>query len=232
MNGNSAFAAHISGHAPEQFFTLWTVFRRSADSTTPDDAASFEDLLPEIGTEGITLRGVYDISSMRADADVMIWLHGNRPEALQAAVRKIRRTRLFAGTTITWSAMGVHREAEFAKDHIPAYAQGTEPEAWVCVYPFVRSYDWYLLPAEERGQMLRDHGLLGREFPQVISNTVSSFALGDWEWLLALEAPELTDLVDLMRHLRTTHARRYVREEVPFFAGRRIAPSDVPDVLR
>ena len=85
--------------------------------------------------------------------------------------------------------MGVHREAEFAKNHTPAYSRGVEPAEWLCVYPFVRSYEWYLLPDAERGAMLRDHGMLGREFPQVISNTVSSFALGDWEWILGLEAP-------------------------------------------
>jgi chlorite dismutase len=232
LNGISASTARTPDKEPEQFFTLWTVFSRGVDSTTPDSTASFEDLLAEISQDGTTLRGAYDVSSMRADADVMVWLHGSRPEALQSAVRKIRRTRLFAGTTVAWSAMGVHREAEFAKSHVPAYAEGIKPGAWVCVYPFVRSYDWYLLPAEERGLMLRDHGLLGREFPQVISNTVSSFALGDWEWLLALEAPELTDLVDLMRHLRTTNARQHVREEVPFFTGRRIEPSQIADVLR
>jgi len=232
LNGNLTSSVQAPVADPEQFFTLWTVFSRGGDRMATNSTASFEDLLAELNHEGTTLRGAYDVSSMRADADVMVWLHGSRPEALQSAVRKIRRTHAFAGTTITWSAMGVHREAEFAKNHVPAYAQGIKPEAWVCVYPFVRSYDWYLLPAEERGLMLRDHGRLGREFPQVVSNTVSSFALGDWEWLLALEAPNLTDLVDLMRHLRTTSARQHVREEVPFFTGRRIEPSEIADVLR
>ncbi|MDQ1596191.1 MAG: hypothetical protein QOH40_2747, partial [Arthrobacter pascens] len=99
------------------------------------------------------------------------------------------------------------------------------------VYPFVRSYEWYLLPEEERGKMLRDHGMLGRDFPQVISNTVSSFALGDWEWILGLEAPELVDLVDLMRHLRSTEARNHVREEIPFYTGRRITTGEIAEVL-
>lgn len=163
----------------EPFFTLWTVFSRRGSRTPTDATTAFEELLADLGHEGITLRGAYDVSSMRSDADVMIWLHGNRPEELQSAVRRIRRTRLFADTAVTWSAMGVHREAEFAKNHVPAYAEGLEPGAWVCVYPFVRSYDWYLLPAQERGLMLREHGMRGREYPHVISNTVSSFALGD-----------------------------------------------------
>ena len=72
----------------------------------------------------------------------------------------------------------------------------------MCVYPFVRSYEWYLLPDEERRAMLAEHGQMARDFPDVRANTVASFALGDYEWILAFEADELHRIVDLMRHLR------------------------------
>lgn len=213
-----------------QFYTLWTVFKRSAGA--PDDGSALESAASDLEAAGIRVRGFYDVSAMRADADIMVWLHGSRPEELQAGVRTLRRTATLAGTEIVWSAMGVHRDAEFSKSHSPAFSRGIAPAEWVCVYPFVRSYDWYILPSEERREMLYDHGMKGRQYPQVISNTVSSFALGDWEWILALEAPELVDLVDLMRHLRETEARRHVREEVPFYTGRRINAQDVAEVLR
>ena len=76
------------------------------------------------------------------------------------------------------------------------------------------------------------HGMMGREYDQVLSNTVAAFALGDYEWLLALEADELHDTVDLMRHLRASGARMHVREEVPFFSGRRVDEAGVVEVLR
>jgi chlorite dismutase len=213
-----------------QFYTLWTVFKRSAGA--PDDGGALDAATAELAAAGVTVRGFYDVSAMRAEADIMVWLHGSRPEDLQAAVRTLRRTATLAGTDIVWSAMGVHRDAEFSKSHSPAFSRGVAPAEWVCVYPFVRSYEWYILPTEERREMLYDHGMKGREFPQVISNTVSSFALGDWEWILALEAPELVDLVDLMRYLRETEARRHVREEVPFYTGRRITAQEAAEVLR
>ncbi|AMB41116.1 chlorite dismutase family protein [Arthrobacter sp. TES] len=232
MSHTSAESVTKTAENEEQFFTLWTVFKRSADVLRSGEAAQeFEALTGKLAADGVTVRGCYDVSAMRADADIMVWLHGSKPEDLQSAVRAIRRSKLFAGTEIVWSAMGVHREAEFAKNHVPAYARGVEPSTWLCVYPFVRSYEWYILPAEERGKMLRDHGLLGRDFPQVISNTVSSFALGDWEWILGLEAPELVDLVDLMRHLRATEARNHVREEIPFYTGRRVTAAEIAEVL-
>ncbi|WP_394939102.1 hydrogen peroxide-dependent heme synthase [Psychromicrobium sp. YIM B11713] len=217
-------------------FTLWTVVKRVDQPTAGNDedkALAFEALLEQLAEQSITLRGSYDVSAMRNDADVMLWLVGPTAEGLQQAVRELRRSELFANTEIAWSAMGVHREAEFAKSHIPSYMRpGLEPKQWLCVYPFVRSYEWYILPDEERGRMLREHGLMGRDFPGVLANTVSSFALGDWEWLLGLEADDVLELVDLMRHLRATDARMHVREEVPFYTGRRINAAEIAEVLR
>lgn len=229
-------------HAPQQteegaeapgelFYTLWTVFKRGS-ATTDSGAHTLDEVVASFEQDGVVLRGFYDVSAMRADADVMVWLHGPRPEDLQMAVRRLRRTEMFAETTMVWSAMGVHRDAEFSKSHSPAFSRGVAPAEWVCVYPFVRSYEWYILPTDERREMLMDHGLKGRKYPQVISNTVSSFALNDYEWILALEAPELVDLVDLMRYLRETEARRHVREEVPFYTGRRINHDEIAEVLQ
>ncbi len=94
----------------------------------------------------------------------------------------------------------------------------------MCVYPFVRSYEWYLLEDAERRRLLAEHGMMARDYPDVRANTVSSFALGDYEWMLAFEADELYRIVDLMRHLRGSETRRHVREEVPFYTGRRRTP--------
>jgi chlorite dismutase len=215
-------------------WTLWTVLHLPAGAAALAPAGPALPALNEALDEtpdGVVVRGLYDVSGMRAGADLMVWLHGDRPEDLQAEIRRLRRTAELAPLATTWAAMGVHRPAEFSASHAPAYMRDTEPLAWLTVYPFVRSYEWYLLPPEERGAMLREHGLKGREFPQVLSNTVASFALGDYEWLLGLEADDVTDLVDLMRYLRATDARRHVREEVPFFTGRRIPADEVAEVL-
>jgi hypothetical protein len=89
------------------------------------------------------------------------------------------------------------------------------------VYPFVRSYEWYLLDPAERRRMLAEHGTIAREYPDVRSNTVPCFALNEYEWILAFEADELHRIVDLMRHLRGAEARRHTRAEIPFFTGHR-----------
>ncbi len=211
------------------YCTLWAVYRRSRGSTAGrgDDLAAVAATLPD----GVELRGAYDVSGLRADADVMLWLTGPTVDALQSGLRLLRRSGQLEVLDPTWNALGVHRDAEFSRDHLPAFAKGLAPKRWVTVYPFVRSYDWYLLPDDERRQLLREHGMAGSTFPQVQANTVASFALGDYEWILALEADDPVDLVDLMRHLRSTGARRHVREEVPFFTGRRVELDELAEVL-
>lgn len=173
--------------------------------------------------KGVAVRGVYDIAGMRADADFMVWTHAERIEDLQATYSDFRRTTaLGKASTPVWSNTALHRPAEFNKSHVPAFIAGEEPGAYICVYPFVRSIDWYLLPDEERRTMLSDHGKAARGYKDVRANTVPAFALGDYEWILAFEAPELDRIVDLMRDLRATEARRHVREETPFFTGPRV----------
>jgi chlorite dismutase len=225
----SAVTTPVSG---ETEYTLWTVFRRTpGHSSSSTEAEELQDAIAALDGTGVTLRGIYDVSGIKADSDVMLWLHGTSPEEIQAALRQLRRTALLSPLTPVWNTMGVHRDAEFSHNHVPAFMRGKEPAEWLTVYPFVRSYEWYLLEPEERKAMLARHGRMGGAFPGVLANTVASFALGDYEWVLALEADDLLDLVDLMRHLRQADARLHVREEVPFYTGRRIGPQELVEVL-
>ncbi len=217
-------------------YTIWSVHRRAQGSATQGATAGtggtpLADEVAALEAEGVAVRGIYDVSGLRHDADIMVWMHGSDPQALQAAVRRVRRSRELAGTTQSWGAMGVHRDAEFNKSHVPGFLRGIEPKGWLTLYPFNRSYDWYLLPPEDRSRMLAEHGRAGAAYRGVVANTVSAFALGDYEWLLPLEADELTDLVDMMRELRNTEARLHVREEIPFYTGRRIAVDEIEEVL-
>lgn len=215
-------------------YTMWSVFRLrdvlgSADRAA--EAAEVEKLLAGLAEDDVVVRGLYDVSGLRADADVMVWWHAADSEQLQAAYHRFRRTVFGGRLEPVWSQMALHRPAEFNKSHVPAFLAGEEPKRHLCVYPFVRSYEWYLLPDEERRALLAEHGKMARPYPDVRANTVSSFALGDYEWLLAFEADDLGRIVDLMRDLRASGARRHVREEIPFYTGARVEVADLLDRL-
>jgi len=213
-------------------YTMWSVFRASSQlPAMRDELAGEVSSLFERLSDVVTVRGVYDLAGLRADADVMIWWHSESADALQDAYGLFRRTQLGRCLTPVWSQAALHRPAEFNKSHIPAFLAGEPARSYICVYPFVRSYEWYLLPDEERRDMLAEHGKMARGYPDVRANTVASFALGDYEWMLAFEADELHRIVDLMRDLRASRARRHVREEIPFYTGRRREIGDLISTL-
>jgi peroxiredoxin len=211
-------------------YTMWSVFRLRdvlGESWREGESAELEELIGKLEADDVVVRGLYDLSGLRADADLMVWWHAEAVEQLQAAYQQLRRTRFGQRLEPVWSQVALHRPAEFNKSHVPAFLAGEEAREFVCVYPFVRSYEWYLLDDSERRRMLAEHGQMAREYKDVRANTVASFALGDYEWIRAFEADELHRIVDLMRHLRASDARRHVREEVPFYTGRRRTPTEL-----
>ena len=215
-------------------YAMWSVFALEpllGESDRSEVAEEVNDLVAQLAEKDVVVRGFYDLAGMRADADLMVWWHAETSDALQEAYHRLRRTRLGRHLRPVWSQVALHRPAEFNKSHVPAFLADEQARAYVCVYPFVRSYEWYLLPDQERRAMLVEHGQMGRDYPDVRANTVSSFALGDYEWILAFEADELYRIVDLMRHLRGSSARLHVREEIPFYTGPRREIADLVAVL-
>ncbi|MEW1953410.1 hydrogen peroxide-dependent heme synthase [Terrabacter sp. NPDC080008] len=215
-------------------YSMWSVF----SSVTPlgDDreklVSELETFLEDIAAEGVVVRGLYDVAGLRGDADFMVWWHAETIERLQSAYHRLLRTELGSHLEPVWSSAALHRPAEFNKSHIPAFMADEVSRKYLCVYPFVRSYEWYLLEDNERRDLLREHGQMARDFPDVRANTIASFALGDYEWLLAFEADELHRIVDLMRELRASRARLHVREEIPFFTGPKVEPAELVANLR
>src|SRR5580704_8488906 len=183
-------------------YTMWSVFR-VAGSGALEAAGSVAglsrdgladevaELCQQAAGKGVVTRGCYDLQGMRADADYMFWWIAPSADDLQEMYTRFRRTALGRASEPVWSAMALHRPAEFNKGHVPAFLAEEEPRDYVSVYPVVRA------------------------------NTVACFALNDYEWILAFEADELHRIVDLMRHLRGAEARLHTREEIPFYTGRR-----------
>lgn len=212
-------------------YAMWSVFKVATplprdEATRAEMAAEVEELFTRLGADDLVVRGIYDVAGLRADADLMFWWHAPTIELDQAAYHGLRRTRLGAHLEPVWSVAALHRPAEFNKSHLPAFLAGERVRDYVCVYPFVRSYDWYVMDDAERRDMLREHGQMARDYPDVRANTIASFALNDYEWVLAFEADELDRIVDLMRELRASRARLHVREEVPFYTGPRVEIAD------
>ncbi len=216
-----------------QRYTQWAAFKAIPGLLEDDREDVIEDareFFSQLEKDGIvTLRGVYDVTGLRAEADYVVWWHAEEFADLQKAFDAFRKTKLGKVSEVFWIGNGLHRPAEFNKRHIPAFIRNKQPDRWMTLYPFVRSYDWYVMDPMKRAAILREHGAAAHDYPDVMANTVEAFALGDYEWMLCFEGPELHRIVDLMKTMRATKARLHVREEIPFFSGRRV--DDVAEII-
>ena len=213
----------------ELIFASYPVFRlRHAEFGEDREIAVKEaNALFDDYSERVEVRGSYSNAGFNADADLMFWWVADSADDVQDLMVSFRKTALGRALEMRESFLGLVRPAEFSKDHLPAFVQKKAPKKFLCVYPFVRTPEWYLLDPQERGGLLREHGMAGREFPDVLANTTSAFGLGDYEWILAFEAETPDRIVDLIRRLRATEARRYTKVEIPFFTGIRKPIEDV-----
>jgi chlorite dismutase len=115
--------------------------------------------------------------------------------------------------------MGLAAASEYDPDHRPAFAREEPPRRYAAVYPFVKKPSWYLLPFETRRELMAEHGRVGREY-QVAANTVRAFGLGDAEFVVALEADRLEEIVDCIDALRRVGVREYTAVDSPIYLGR------------
>lgn len=194
------------------------------------DAENATELAKEvedaIAAHDVTVRGFYNVEGFRADADLMVWFYADEAEKIQKAYRALLDSQLGQSLEPVWNNFAAHIPAEFDAAHLPAAIDGSAPREWCAVYPFVRSLDWYYLNPNKRRAILREHGMNGRDFLDVKISTLASFALGDYEWMITLEADSLDRVMGVLRKQREVEARLYTRIDTPFYTGRRMELKD------
>ena len=205
---------------PEATFAYYPVFVSLERGTSDTESLAFDtERFFKEWEDRVTVRGFYSTAGFDASADLLMWWVAHSPDDVQEMTLGFLRTPLGRELEQAHAFLGVHRPPETAPDHLPAFLRGEPPRKYLCVYPFIRTAEWYLLPMEERGRLLAEHGEMGREFSGVLPNTTSAFGLGNWEWILAFEADDLVELVDCIRRLRDSKSRLYVKNETPFVTG-------------
>jgi peroxiredoxin len=171
------------------------------------------------GAEGVTTRGVYSTVGLRHDADFIIWVHTTDFDAMQKLAVDINSSTLGRYLTTVYSYIGVSLGSRYTADHAPAFVKGVPPKKYLSVYPFVKTHEWYQLPFEERRAAMAEHGKMGREYPDILTNTVSSFGIGDHEFVVAFESDDVGDMVRMVEYLRPAASRPYTKLDTPIFLG-------------
>ena len=163
----------------------------------------------------------YSTVGLRAETDFMLWRIGDSLELFQGMSRQLNRTALGAYLTTPYSFIAMTKRSIYVDKHIHPGQEGRRTQIvpgeyrYLFVYPFVKTRDWFLLPAERRQEMMNVHIEVGHKFPSVKLNTTYSFGLDDQEFVVAFESDKPADFVDLVMALRETEGSRFTLRDTP-----------------
>ena len=180
----------------------------------------------------------YTAVGIRPDMDLMTWRATPELELLQQSQTDIRSTSLgsYLETahlyTATTKGSQYTKAAEQAGFRKPRPVDVTPSEMrYFIVYPFVKLRSWYALSKQERGDMMREHAMIGRRYPGVKLNTAFSFGMDDQEFMTAFETDSVHDFVDLMMEMRESRASSYTERDVPIYTCIRMGAREALDTL-
>jgi chlorite dismutase len=163
----------------------------------------------------------YSTVGLRPETDFMLWRIADSLDLLQEMSRQLNRTALGAYLTTPYSFVAMTKRSIYVDKHVHPGQEGRRAAIvpgeyrYLFVYPFVKTRDWFLLPIEQRQEMMDVHIKVGHQFPSVKLNTTYSFGLDDQEFVVAFESDKPGDFVDLVMALRETEGSRFTLRDTP-----------------
>jgi chlorite dismutase len=107
---------------------------------------------------------------------------------------------------------------------------------YVCFYPMNKrrgeTLNWYSEPFERRAAMMREHGMIGRNYAGKVTQVISgSIGYDDWEWGVDLFAQDPVVFKKLIYEMRFDEASAKFAEFGPFYTGLQFAPDQLGTYL-
>jgi chlorite dismutase len=208
----------------ERFVHTWLLrldpaWRRLAGRERSQDVADFCAAAER--AEAVLLQHYYSTIGLRAEGELLIWRMADRLEGLDETAADLLRSGVGRWLTTSMSLLGMTRPSQYVKRPTSQEQNlfAGERSRYLAVYPFVKSTDWYLTPADERQKVMGGHMKVGHRYPQVRQLLAYSFGLDDQEFVVAYETDDLVAYQDLVRELRETESRRATVRDTPILTG-------------
>ncbi|MDQ0338412.1 chlorite dismutase [Caldalkalibacillus uzonensis] len=98
----------------------------------------------------------------------------------------------------------------------------------ICFYPMNKrreaGQNWYTLSMEERREMMKSHGLIGRKYAGQVTQVISgSIGLDDWEWGVTLYADDPVTFKKLIYEMRFDEVSAKYSEFGTFLVGNKLS---------
>jgi len=203
------------------FFKLDPQFRRLNDHEKIQARSEFlkQFQAPRQGLICLT----YSTVGLKADCDFLLWRIGSSPDLFQQHQQAINKSRLGAFLSTPHTMLSMTKRSMYIDKLDPFHTAESRTHIipgkrkYLFVYPFVKTRDWYLMPLEDRQQVMDVHIRVGNKYPSVKLNTTYSFGLDDQDFVVAFETDEPKDFLDLVMELRETQSSKFTQRDTPIF---------------
>ncbi len=179
----------------------------------------------------------YSTVGLKPNVDFMLWRIGYDIDPFQKMAADINKSILGRYLDVPVSYLAMTKHSQYVDEHVHEGQEGRRlkivpgKKPFLFVYPFVKTRDWYLLPMSERQRIMNEHIAIGHKYPRVKINTTYSFGLDDQDFVVAFEADEPSEFLDLVQELRETESSKYTVRDTPMYTCRRSTMEDILDSI-
>ncbi|MFC7391918.1 hydrogen peroxide-dependent heme synthase [Scopulibacillus cellulosilyticus] len=175
----------------------------------------------------------YSIVGQKADF-MLMWLRPTMVE-LNEIETAFNKTKLAEYTIPAYSYVSVVElsnylagksdEDPMENPHIKARLNPILPKTqYICFYPMDKRREgndnWYMLSMEDRREMMKSHGMIGRSYAGKVKQIITgSVGFDDWEWGVTLFAEDVLQFKKLVYEMRFDEVSARYGEFGAFYVG-------------
>jgi chlorite dismutase len=208
------------------FFKADRALRREPDSVKQEAKRELAEIVTRY--HGPTMMVFpYSTVGIKPNTDFMLWRIGYDLDPFQQMAADINKSIFGRYLDVPVSYFSMTKHSQYVDEHVHEGQEGRRLKIvpgrrpYLFVYPFVKTRDWYLLPMSERQRIMNEHIAIGHKYPRVKINTTYSFGLDDQDFVVAFEAEQPSEFLDLVQDLRETESSKYTLRDTPMYTCRR-----------
>jgi hydrogen peroxide-dependent heme synthase len=225
----------------------WNQWRSLSSGEREEAVRELNEILKQYESVEENKQGSFALFAISGSKADLLFVHF-RPtlEELTDVKNQFNKTRFAGVTTTPYSYISV---VELGAYTIPPHVDPeTDPSVqrrlkpmmpksgYVCFYPMNKKRDgednWYMLSMEDRREMMKSHGMIGRSYAGKVRQIITgSVGLDDWEWGVTLFGEDPLQFKKLVYEMRFDEASARFGEFGPFYVGNYLTQEDLSALL-
>ncbi|WP_404292913.1 heme-dependent peroxidase [Cytobacillus kochii] len=226
----------------------WTTWKMISSDEREAAIHEFLSLVDKWNTTQAAEQGSHALYTIVGQkADFMMMLLRPTMEELNELENEFNKTKLAEYTIPTFSYVSVvelsnymagdSNEDPYQNPHVRSRLYPTLPQAkYVCFYPMDKRRqgedNWYMLPMDQRRELMRSHGLIGRSYAGKVKQIITgSVGFDDYEWGVTLFADDVLQFKKLVYEMRFDEVSARYGEFGAFYVGNILPENDLSKFL-